>query len=141
MTVQKPGSRGGSTTRGPRRRGRDTSRKPRGSLLALKRPTASGSFQESRFRDFFPLTETPPGTSDFTRSRGVSSLGESSSAAIATVVAASYSPSKNLLITSVKRGLAPVLRRADCCPAPLPFFRLCRIMCDVAKATERKTHE
>ena len=52
-------------------------------MLALKRPTASGSFQESRFRDFFPLTETPPGTSDFTRSRGVSSLGESSSAAIA----------------------------------------------------------
>ena len=52
-------------------------------MLALKRPTASGSFQESRFRDFFPLTETPPGASDFTRSRGVSSLGESSSAAIA----------------------------------------------------------
>ena len=65
-------------------------------MLALKRPTASGSFQESRFREFFPLsfqesrfreffplTETPPGASDFTRSRGVSSLGESSSAAIA----------------------------------------------------------
>ena len=32
---------------------------------------------------FFPLTETPPGASDFTRSRGVSSLGVSSSAAIA----------------------------------------------------------
>ena len=52
-------------------------------MLALKRPTASGSFQESRFPDFLPLTETPPGASDFTRSRGVPSLGESSSAEIA----------------------------------------------------------
>ena len=52
-------------------------------MLALKRPTASGSFQESRFREFFPLTETQPGAADFTRSRGVSSLGESSSAEIA----------------------------------------------------------